>query len=104
MKKRKILFKSFVKSQIGYFPLTWKFHGRKMNSETNLVHQITLDITYKNNVLPFEKLLELDKSFKISHRSIQSIAFELFEMKSNLSNTIIINIFQPRAVTYNLWS
>ena len=31
-------------------------------------------IVYKNNILPFEELLELDKSFKIHHRNIQLLA------------------------------
>ena len=57
---------------------------------------------YKNNVLSFEELLELDKSFKIHHRNIQSLAIELFKIKNNLSVTIINDIFHPRAVSYNL--
>ena len=52
-----------------------------------------------NNVLPFEELLGLNKSFKIHHRNIQSLATELFRMKNNLSVTIMNDIFQPRAVS-----
>ena len=59
---------------------------------------------YKNNVLSFEELLELDKSFKIHHRNIQLLAIELFKIKNNLSVTLMNDIFQPRAVSYNLRS
>ena len=104
MKKEKILLKAFLESQFGYSPLTWMFHGRRANSKINHIHERALHIVYKNNVLSFEELLELDKSFKIHHRNIQSLAIELFKIKNNLSVTIMNNIFQPRAVSYNLRS
>ena len=102
--KRKILLKAFVESQFGYCPLTWMCHGRRANSKINHIHERALRIVYKNNVLLFEELLELDKSFKIHHRNVQSLAIELFEIKNNLSVIIMNDIFQPRAVRYNLRS
>ena len=50
------------------------FHGRKATSKINEIHERSLRIAYKNNVLSFEELLELDKSFKIHHRNTQSLA------------------------------
>ena len=44
------------------------------------------------------------KSFQIHHRNIQSLAIELFQIKKNLSVTIMNDIFQPSAVRYNLRS
>ena len=76
----------------------------RTNSKINPNHQRALSIVYKNNVLSFEESLELDKSFKIHHRNIQSLAVELFKIKSNLSVTIMNDIFQPRAFSYNLRS
>ena len=102
--KRKILLKAFAESQFGYCPLTWILHGRRANSKISHIHERALRIAYKNNVLSFEELLELDKSFKIHHRNIQSLAIELFKIKNNLSVTIMNYIFQPRAVSYNLRS
>ena len=102
--KRKILLKAFVESQFGYCPLTWMFHGRRANSKINHIHDRALRIVYKNNVLSFEELLELHKSFKIHHRNIQSLAIELFKIKNNLSVAIMNDIFQLRAVRYNLRS
>ena len=103
-KKKNILLKAFVESQFGYCPLTWMFHGRRANSKINHIHGRALRIVYKNNVLSFEELLELDKSFKIYHRNIQSLAMELFKIKNNLSVTIMNDIFQSGAVRYNLRS
>ena len=42
--------------------------------------------------------------FKIHHGNIQSLAIELFKIKNNLLATIMSDIFQPRAVSYNLRS
>ena len=89
---------------IGYCPLTWMFHGRRANSKINHIHERALRIVYKNNILPFEEFLEFDKSLKIHHRNIQTLAIELFKIKNNLSVAIINDIFQPRAVRYNLRS
>ena len=63
-----------------------------------------LCVLHKNNVLSFEELLELGKLFKIHHRNIQSLAIELFKIKSNLSVKIMNDIFQPGAASYNLRS
>ena len=41
------------------------FHGRRTNSKINHIHERAQRIVYKNNVLSFEKLLELHKLFKI---------------------------------------
>ena len=49
--KRKILLKTFVESQFGYCPLTWMFHGSRVNSKINHIHERALRIIYKNNVL-----------------------------------------------------
>ena len=77
----KILLKAFVESQFGYCPLIWMFHGRRANSKINHIHERALRIVYKNNVLSFKELLELDTPFKIEHRNIQSLAIELFKTK-----------------------
>ena len=98
------MLKAFVESHSEYCQLTWMFHGRRANSKINHIHERALHIVYKNNVLSFEELLELDKLFKIHHRNIQSLAIELFKVKNNLSVTIMNDIFQPRIISYNLRS
>ena len=102
--ERKILLKAFIESQFEYCPLTWMFHGRRAISKISRIHERALRIVCKNNVLLFEELLELDESFKIHHGNIQSLAIELFKIKNNFSATIMSDIFQPRAVTYDLRS
>ena len=78
---RNILLKAFVESKFGYCPLTWIFHDKRVNSKIYNIHERALCIAYKNNVLSYEELLELDKSFKIHHTNIQSLPTELFNIK-----------------------
>ena len=100
--KKTILLKAFVESQFGYCPLTWVFHGRKANAKINHIHERALRIVYKDNNSSFEELLRKDKSFCIHHRNIQSLTFELFKVKNNLSNKIMCDIFETRNFNYNL--
>ena len=96
--------KAFIESQFGYCPLTWMFHGRKANNKINHIHERALRIVHKNNVLTFEELLKLDKSFTIHHKNIQSLAIEIFKVKNDLSNAIMNDIFELRSVSYSLRS
>ena len=78
-----------MESQLGYCPLTCMFFSRKANSKTNHIHERSLRIMYKDNISFFEELLKKDKSFCILPRNIQSLAIELFKVKSNLANKIM---------------
>ena len=65
------------------------FFSRKANSKTNYIHERSLRIMYKDNISFSEELLKKDKSFCIHPRNIQSLAIELFKVKSNLANRIM---------------
>ena len=96
--------KSFVKAQFGYCPLVWMFHGRDINRKINHIHERFLGIVYRDYNSSFKDLLKKDKSVCIHHRNIQSLAFRLFKVKENLSNTIMSDIFPTRLLNYNLRS
>ena len=41
-------------------------------------------------------MLKIDKSYNIHHKNIQTLAIELYKVKSNLSNQIMQEIFEKR--------
>ena len=58
---------------------------------------------YRNNSLCFDQLLQIDKSYNIHHKNIQTLAIELYKVKNNLSDQIMQEIFEKRQnVDYNL--
>ena len=104
VKQKKILMKSFFESQFGYCPLVWMFCSKGVNNKINHLHERALRIIYKDNSSSFENLLEKDGSYSIPHRNIQSLAIELFKIKTNVSNDIIYDIFNTREIKNNLRS
>ena len=100
--QRRLLMNSFIQSQFSYNPLTWMFHGRKANNRINHIHERALRIVYDDQKSSFQKLLQKDNSCCIHYRNIQTFAIELFKVKNNMSNQIMIEIFELRDITYNL--
>ena len=95
--------KSFIESQFGYCPLTWMFCGRTTNAKTNHVHERALRILYRKNNLRFDQLLQIDKSYNIHHKNIQTLAMELSKVKNNLSNQTMQEMLEKsQNVDYNL--
>ena len=60
--KLRIIMKIFIESQFNYYPLTWMFHSRQLNSNLNKLHERALRIVHKNPNLTFLQLLNLDKN------------------------------------------
>ena len=78
------------------------FHSRKVNSKINHLQERSLRIVYNDYITSFEDLLKKDKSCKIHHKNIQSLAIELFKVKKGIANRILCDIFPLRSIDYNL--
>ena len=94
--KLRILIKAFVEAQFSYCPLVWMFHSRKLNSKINRLHERALRLLYKDDFSTFENLLEIDKSFTIHQRNIQTLAIEMFKAFNNIGPEILRDIFVVR--------
>ena len=101
-KKRKLILKAFIESQFGYCPLVWMFHSRTLNNRINRLHERALRITYKDSLLSFEELLQLDCSFTIHHRNLQRLATEMFKAKNNIGPKFMNEIFPVSKNDHNL--
>ena len=100
--KRWVITKSFITSQFGYCPLIWMFHSRALNNKINSIHERALRITYNDSKSTFEELLNKDNSVSIHHKNLQVLAIEMFKIKNNMAPEFLNEIFQNRALLYNL--
>ena len=72
--------KTFVESQFIYCSLNWMFHFISLNNKINDVHEKALRIVYSDYKSTFREPLDKDASFSVSHRNIQTLAMEIYNI------------------------
>ena len=102
--KRRTLFKAFLESQFKYCPIAWIFHSRLTNNKINKLHERALRIFYDDDILTFDQLLAMDKSFCIYHQNIQRLLIEIYKAIRDISGNSLKELFVKRERTINLQS
>ena len=74
--KRRIIMKSFIESQFGYCPVSM-FHSKRLNNETNRIHERALRITCNDKSSSYGQLLTEDSSVTIQHSNVRALATEI---------------------------
>ena len=79
------------------------FHSRKVNSKINYLQERSLRLVCNNYISSFEDLLKKDKSFKIYHKNILSLArtsepLELFKVENGIANPILCGTSLLRSI------
>ena len=100
--KLRIIMKAFFDSQFNYCPLVWMFHSRTLNNKINRLHERTLRLVYKNQILIFQELLDVDGPSTIHHRNLQKLATEKYKVRNKLSPIPIQHLFTEINTSYNL--
>ena len=88
-------------SQFGYCPLVWMNHSRTLNNRTSGLHKRALSLVYNDFSSSFSELLGKDKSVTIHHRSLQTLAYEIFKVKNNMAPEILTEIFPQKESNYS---
>ena len=78
------------------------FHSRTLNNKINSIYERARRITYSDSKSIFEELLNKDNSVSIRHRNLRVFSNEMFNIKSNMALEFLNEIFQNRALPYNL--
>ena len=102
--KRRTLFKAFLESQFKYCPIVWIFHSRLTKNKINKLHERALRIFYDDDILTFDQLLAMDKSFCIYHQNIQRLLIEIYKAIRDISGNSLKELFVKRERTINLQS
>ena len=79
IKKKRILFKTFIESQFKYCPLVWRFYERQINDKINKLYERTLRVVYNNATTSIEKLVK-NETFTIHHQNIQWLVIEMMKL------------------------
>ena len=96
LSKRRLLFKSFMQSQLSYCPLVWMFHNRNLNRKINNLHERALRIVYNDDKSTFSELLQMDGSLSIHQRNIRLLALEVYKFTKGFSPAVVNEIFVNR--------
>ena len=89
-------------SSVWIFWISLMFHSRELNRKINHIHERSLRIVYTDHNNSDLRRISLSV-FTIGN--IHSLAIELFKVKENFSNTIIMSdIFPSGVLNYNLIS
>ena len=75
---RRLIFKSFIISQLNYCPLVWMLHTKQLNNGINSLHERALRVTYQDRNSTLSELLNLDKMVSIQYRNIIYLLTETY--------------------------
>ena len=89
-------------SQFGYCPLVWTNHCRTLNIRVNGLHKSALSLVCNDFSSSFSELLEKGKYTTMHHRNLQTLTYEIFKVKDNMTPKIMTEIFPHKESNYNL--
>ena len=100
--KRRIIMRAFILSQFSYCPLVWMCHSRILNARINRIHERSLRVVYNDYNCTFLELLNLDGSFTVHERNIQTLAIEIYRVINGTSPEIMKEVFPLKSnLKYN---
>ena len=89
-------------SQIGFCPLVWMKRSTTLNNRINGLDKRALSLVYNNFSSSLSKLLEKDKFVAINQSNLQNLAYEIFEIKFNMTPETLTEISPLKESIYNI--
>ena len=92
----------YVMSQFGYCLLVWTKHSRTQKNCINGLDKRAFSLVYNDFSSSFSELLEEEMSITIHHLKLQTLAYEIFKVKSKMAREILTEIFPQKESNYNI--
>ena len=80
------------------------FCSRTANNRIDKLHERVLRLVYDDCKTSFLELLAIDDSFTVHHTNIQTLLLEMYEIKNNLSESCLKDLFSVVNGNHNLRS
>ena len=101
--ERHLLVNAFFYSQFSYCQLVWMCHNRTNNNKINRLHERCLRLIYSDKKTSFKDLLEKDGPISIHHKTLRTLAVELFKVFKSSRPVIFAEAFPVRQKSqYNM--
>ena len=98
----KLLYNSFVISNLRYSPLIWMFCGKTANNEINRVHKRALRIVLRDYDRSFDELLVEIEEKTIHVRNLQMLMIEVYKSLNHQNPSFLWELLARKEVNYNL--
>ena len=84
----RLIYNSFFKGQLSYFPLIWTFCSRRSNHLINKLQERALRVAYNDFNSSFSELLEMANKSTIHIRNLKLLVIEVYKFLNGLSNEV----------------
>ena len=71
-KETRIILKTFIESQFGYFSLVWMLHSITLNNKINHLHERAVQVVFRNYDCSYKDLFKMNQSFTVQKHTIFS--------------------------------
>ena len=96
-----ILYNSFIKSQFGYCPIVWLFHGKVAENQINRIQKRALKAVYNDFDASFEDLAKGNHE-TVHQSNLKQLIINVFSCVNKESPAILHNIFTTDNSRHNL--
>ena len=92
-KQISLLYNSFFKGELSYYPLIWTFCSRRSNNLINKLQERALRVVYNDYGSSFTKPLEIANENTVHIKNIHILMTEIYKFLNGLSPPIMSKIF-----------
>ena len=99
---RKIIYNSFVASNLNYCPLVWHFCGVTNSKKVDKIQERCLRIIFKDYESSYDTLLDMANVPSLMISRLRALVLEVYKSIHNLNPECISDMFEVKAFEYSL--